>query len=82
MAFDRSSAALLVEMSMMQWVGPDRLTLAPAGKEHYDRIVTLYRQRVSDLVRRWEPERNAEARAMLDRLTEAILSEPKDFDRS
>ncbi|MBB3317660.1 MULTISPECIES: hypothetical protein [unclassified Rhizobium] len=47
MAFDRSSAALLVEMSMMQWVGPDRLTLGPSGKDHYDRIVTLYRQRFS-----------------------------------
>ncbi len=52
------------------------VVLTGRGMETYQKIVDLHRSRLAQLVERWEPEKHAEVRAMLDRLARSILSDP------
>jgi MFS family permease len=75
MPVDRLPAETLILMSFAAQRDDDRLVLSPNGRDKYEKIVDLYRQRFSELVETWQPEQHEEARAMLRRLAISILSE-------
>ncbi len=50
--------------------------LGAEGEAVYGRVLAARRQGLSGLLDGWEPEQHAEVRAMLDRLAQALVSEP------
>ncbi len=50
--------------------------LGAEGEAVYGRVLAARRQGLSELLDGWEPEQHAEVRAMLDRLAQALVSEP------
>jgi hypothetical protein len=69
-------ASTSVNLALAARTEGDQIILTAAGREVYDKIVLLYRQRFATLLERWEPDRHEEARAMLKRLAVSLLSEP------
>ncbi|MFP3544392.1 MDR family MFS transporter [Rhizobium sp. SIMBA_035] len=73
---DGSAAKALLDLRLLERRHDGSVELSTEGRRIYERIVTLYRDRFAALVANWEPEQHDEARSMLRRLAESILSEP------
>jgi hypothetical protein len=49
--------------------------LTAAGRESHARLVAAGRSRLVDVLAGWDPDEHAELRPLLDRLTQAVVSE-------
>lgn len=75
-ADDALAAKVLLDMKLLERRHDGTFELSASGRRTYERIVGLYRDRFAALVANWEPDQHDEARGMLRRLAESILSEP------
>ncbi len=73
---DGSAAKVLLDLHLLERRHDGSVELSIEGRRIYERIVSLYRDRFAALVANWEPEQHEEARSMLRRLAESVLSEP------
>jgi len=51
------------------------LALTAAGRAAHDRLVAARRDRLNELLERWEPEKHAEVQALLQRLAAALVEQ-------
>jgi len=51
------------------------LSLTAAGRAAYDRLVAARRDRLDELLERWEPEKHAEVEALVRRLAAALVGQ-------
>jgi EmrB/QacA subfamily drug resistance transporter len=75
-AQDSLASRMLMDMKLLERRHDGTVELSVKGRRAYERIVGLYRDRFAELVANWEPDQHEEARGMLRRLAESILSEP------
>jgi EmrB/QacA subfamily drug resistance transporter len=66
----------LESRGMLRRASANTIALTSWGQEAYDSVVAHYRTRLGEFIEQWHPEQHQEARAMLDRLVRALLSEP------
>jgi DNA-binding MarR family transcriptional regulator len=57
--------------------GPERATLTPAGTEALARLQTAWRDELERLVADWEPGSDPELEPVIDRLAEALATDPE-----
>jgi EmrB/QacA subfamily drug resistance transporter len=51
-----------------------RITLTPTGQQIFDKLTTAYQQSLSDLLKGWSPEQEAELATLLERVTKNLIS--------
>jgi EmrB/QacA subfamily drug resistance transporter len=66
----------LADKAMAERRSDGTLASSSRGQDAFQRMVAVRRERLAQLLARWAPEKHAEIKAMLDRLSQTLIAEP------